>query len=411
MPLALLFVYDGAERRAQIIEQQIGHNDTVQPPRPIAHRHGDGHDRIESGQIDQAHFEDGGRRRPRPLEHRSLRQIEIMCTHIVGDREAGRLHIATGRSSSCRCRDRKWTSTGADAGLVPALGKGARGCRGWGQRSYRKEYREMAEIRSMTPQRGTAGCPRLLRHGLLALALIVSGLGPGAVRADPLPQDKPRLPQPDHVVLVMEENQNYSAVYAAPTAPYLNSLARRGAVFTNSHALTHPSQPNYLALFAGTSAGLTDDSCPHQYAIPNLASELLAAGRTFVGYSEDLPAAGAQNCTAGLYARKHAPWVNFTNVPRTASQPWSAFPTDYSRLPTVAVVVPNLDHDMHNGSIRTGDIWLQQHLDAYVQWAQSHNSLLIVQWDEDAGTAANHILTLFVGPMVAPGEYGDAIPI
>ena len=267
----------------------------------------------------------------------------------------------------------------------------------------------MAEIRSMTPQRGTAGCPRLLRHGLLALALIVSGLGPGAVRADPLPQDKPRLPQPDHVVLVMEENQNYSAVYAAPTAPYLNSLARRGAVFTNSHALTHPSQPNYLALFAGTSAGLTDDSCPHQYAIPNLASELLAAGRTFVGYSEDLPAAGAQNCTAGLYARKHAPWVNFTNVPRTASQPWSAFPTDYSRLPTVAVVVPNLDHDMHNGSIRTGDIWLQQHLDAYVQWAQSHNSLLIVQWDEDAGTAANHILTLFVGPMVAPGEYGDAI--
>ncbi len=245
-------------------------------------------------------------------------------------------------------------------------------------------------------------------RGLLVCAFI-AGWSRGPVSAHPRAQANPLLPVPDHVVLVMEENQDFAAVFNSPAAPYLNTLARQGAVFTNSHALTHPSQPNYLDLFAGSDQGLTDDSCPHQYSSPNLASALIAAGHTFVGYSEDLPAAGAQNCTAGLYARKHAPWVNFTNVSRTASQPWSAFPTDYSRLPTIAVVVPNLNHDMHNGSIRSGDSWLQQHLDAYVQWAHSHNSLLIVQWDEDSGTDVNHILTLFVGPMVAPGQYAERI--
>jgi arylsulfatase A-like enzyme len=76
--------------------------------------------------------------------------------------------------------------------------------------------------------------------------------GPGASHAAGAPlaaQSVSGLPQPDHVVIVMEENHGFAGVFGSAATPYLNSLARRGAVFTNSHALTHPSQPNYLALY------------------------------------------------------------------------------------------------------------------------------------------------------------------
>ena len=68
------------------------------------------------------------------------------------------------------------------------------------------------------------------------------------------------VPQPDHVVIVIEENHSYSEIIGSPNAPYINSLAAQGAVFTQSYAVTHPSQPNYLDLFSGFNQGVTDDS-------------------------------------------------------------------------------------------------------------------------------------------------------
>src|SRR5262249_59550483 len=40
---------------------------------------------------------------------------------------------------------------------------------------------------------------------------------------------------------------------------------------------------------------------------------------------------------------------------------------------------------------------------------QSHNSLLVVTFDEDNGGALNHIMTLFVGPMVQAGRYTELL--
>jgi acid phosphatase len=44
-----------------------------------------------------------------------------------------------------------------------------------------------------------------------------------------------------------------------------------------------------------------------------------------------------------------------------------------------------------------------------VQWAQSHNSLLIVTWDEDDSAHSNQIPVIFVGPMVRAGRYSTSI--
>jgi acid phosphatase len=213
---------------------------------------------------------------------------------------------------------------------------------------------------------------------------------------------------PEHVVVVIEENHAASSIIGNALAPYLNSLARSGATFTQSYAITHPSEPNYLALFSGSTQGVTDDECPppgSPYALPNLASSLHAVGRTFVGYSEDLPLAGSKVCSSGDYARKHNPWVDFSNVPASSNQPFNAFPSDYSSLPTVSFVVPNLQHDMHDGSIEQADTWARQHLDGYVRWAATHNSLLVVTWDEDDSGSDNHIATIIVGGKVHPGDY------
>lgn len=217
------------------------------------------------------------------------------------------------------------------------------------------------------------------------------------------------VPTPDHVVIVMEENHGYSQIIGSANAPYINALAQTGALFTDSHAIAHPSQPNYLDLFSGSNQGITNDSCPHRFAVDNQGSELIALGLSFAGYSEGLPAKGSLVCTYGKYARKHSPWTNFTNLPAKADMPFTKFPADYARLPTVSWVIPDLDDDMHDGTVRQGDTWLQNNLSAYLAWAQTHNSLLIVTWDEDDGSQGNHIATIFAGPMVKPGQYGETI--
>lgn len=221
------------------------------------------------------------------------------------------------------------------------------------------------------------------------------------------------LPRPDHIVLVMEENHAFSEIIGSSSAPYINSLAKQGALFTNSHGVTHPSEPNYLALFSGSTQGISDDSCPHTFAGPDLGGELIKAGLSFSGYSESMPSVGFTGCFAPtssqLYARKHNPWVNFTDVPSNDNQPFTNFPTDFTTLPTISIVVPNQQDDMHSGSIQQGDSWLKNHIDSYVQWAKTHNSLLIVTWDEDDGSSSNQIPTFFVGPMVKAGQYSESI--
>ena len=218
-----------------------------------------------------------------------------------------------------------------------------------------------------------------------------------------------QVPMPAHVVIVVEENHGYSQIIGSSQAPYINTLATQGALFTKSYALTHPSQANYLGLFSGSTQGITDDSCPHTFSAQSLESELIAAGKTLVSYSEGLPAVGSTVCTSGLYVRKHAPWTDFSKDHRSDNQPFTNFPTSFAKLPTVAWVIPNLDDDMHDGTIQQADSWLQTNLMAYATWAKNNNSLLIVQWDEDQGTTTNHIATIFVGPMVKPGKYSETV--
>jgi phosphatidylinositol-3-phosphatase len=211
------------------------------------------------------------------------------------------------------------------------------------------------------------------------------------------------VPRYAHIVVVVMENHADSQIIGSRSAPFINELARAGLRLTASYGVTHPSQPNYLALFSGSTHGVTSDSCPHTFDGANLGSELRAHHLSFVGYSEALPRAGYTGCAAGLYARKHAPWANFRNLPASVNQPFTAFPSTFTRLPTVSFVVPDLNHDMHNGTVAQGDAWLMAHLARYAAWSLSHDSLLLITWDEDDLGARNHIPTVLYGADIQSG--------
>jgi len=204
-----------------------------------------------------------------------------------------------------------------------------------------------------------------------------------------------RLPQPDHVVVVVMENHALGEIVDSDRAPFIDFLAKGGALFVNAFAVSHPSEPNYFALFSGSTQGVHDNN-DYTFDAPTLAGALAASRKSFIGYVET----GSP--------RKHKPWESFTNS-RDVERNLGEFPSDFSLLPTVSFVIPNLDHDMHDRSVRDGDSWLEAHLGAYALWAKTHNSLLIVTFDEDDYSAGNRIPTIFYGARVRPGRYAERI--
>ena len=180
-----------------------------------------------------------------------------------------------------------------------------------------------------------------------------------------------------------------------------------------------PASRTICNSFRARNQGVTTDNDTSgitPFNTPNLGAELIAAGRTFTGYSENLPYVGYTGFDAdgGLYARRHNPWVQWqaNNAPTanhlapSTNQPFSAFPTtpaNFASLPSVSIVVPNNNDNMHDGTILQGDTWLQSNLGAYAAWAKDNNSLLVVTFDEDNRASRNRIPTLFYGANVLAG--------
>ncbi len=245
-----------------------------------------------------------------------------------------------------------------------------------------------------------------MRH--LPLLLLALTLTPSAFAE--------RLPHPDHIVVVVEENRGYSQIMdKRNSGSYIHALAKRGMLFTQSYGVTHPSQPNYLALFAGSTYDVTSNACGYSFTTDNLATALLDKGFSFASYAESLPAVGDLSCMSGAYQRKHNPITNWQNtrLPAEMNMPFSTFANlssgDFSKLPTVSFVIPDQNNDMHDGSFAAADEWLKTYIDPYVSWAFKHNSLLILTWDEDSGKENNQVVTLFIGPMVKAGTNSQRI--
>ena len=210
----------------------------------------------------------------------------------------------------------------------------------------------------------------------------------------------------EHVIVVVMENHSYAESSALP---YTAALIAVSASFANSHAVTHPSLPNYLALWGGSTMDVTNDNCPapgSPFSTANLGQSCEAAGITWKAYSESLPAPGSTVCSAshGAYTRKHDPWTYWNNVTHANEVPFGQFALDTAAhaLPALAFVVPDNCHNTHDCPASVGDAWLAAHLPGMID-AVGPNGHVVLTWDEDDYAGDNQILTVFAGPLVRPG--------
>ncbi len=212
---------------------------------------------------------------------------------------------------------------------------------------------------------------------------------------------------PSHVFVVIFEN-TAAADGVGPQAPYLAELAARYGLATNYFGVGHPSQPNYLELFSGSTHGVTDDKS-HDIAAPNLADQLEAAGLTWRIFAENYPGKCFTGVTStggpdgdGVYKRKHVPAISFKSIAGDPSR--CANITDFSHLdPTaanVAFIVPNLCNDMHDCPIATGDAWARRVLGPIIASPAMADGIMFITFDEAKGDP-NHVATLVVSPRLA----------
>ena len=217
------------------------------------------------------------------------------------------------------------------------------------------------------------------------------------------------------------ENQEYGSIVGSGDAPYLNGLTARYGLVTGMHAVTHPSEPNYIALVSGGTQGVHDDGV-HDLDAPSLFDQVESAGRTWHVYEQGFPGDCSTVVSAGAvadgpgqpgdYARKHNPAISFTSISRNPSR--CARITGLAAFDPAAadfeLIVPNERNDMHSSSVRTGDDFLRAFLPSILESpAFAAGSLLIVTWDEGSSNdgGGGHIATVVATPGMAPGSRFD----
>lgn len=242
---------------------------------------------------------------------------------------------------------------------------------------------------------------------LLTLTAVSSTLlvGAQAVASNRPEGASPTVVHPVKVLTIMEENHSFAQMVAG--MPYLWSLGRKYGYATKWTSISHPSLPNYLAIVAGSTFGITDDRNPaaHQIKANTVFGQALNAGLTAKTYNESMPA----NCyltNSNSYAVRHNPWTYFTPS-RTRCQnrdtPSSSLLTDAANngLPAAGMVTPNLYHDAHNGSLAAADGWLLARLPTILASTDFTSGRLAVVITTDESSARSSVLTVVLDANLA----------
>ncbi len=227
------------------------------------------------------------------------------------------------------------------------------------------------------------------------------------------------VPAFSHVYIIVMENQEYDAIVGNPNLPYLNGLIARYALAKNYYAIAHPSQPNYIALFSGSTQGVQDDEV-HNLDAPTVADQLETKGKTWRLYaqnfrSECFTGDGSSNHEEGpgLYVRTHNPAISFNSISGSPSR--CANIQGFSQIDPAAAnyefITPDACNDMHDCPPATGDEFLAGFVPKILNssaWQQG--GVLFIVWDEgttDQG-GGGHVPLLIVSNLV-PRGYQSAV--
>jgi len=245
---------------------------------------------------------------------------------------------------------------------------------------------------------------RRLSRALLAALPLLAATASGPAHAQSPATAARALPPVTKLLVFVEENHSLDGMTAG--MPYTASLAERYGYATDYHAIRHPSLPNYIAIAAGSTYGVADDKVPayHRLSGRSVFGQALRNHRSAATYAESMPVpCGRTN--AGAYAPKHNPWTYFAGERtgcRAHDRSMSAFGSDVAagRLPRVGMVVPNLRHDAHDGSLATADTWFKAQMTkvfAGPDW-RSGRLAVVLTADEDDHTQGNTVLTVVIHP-------------
>ena len=209
--------------------------------------------------------------------------------------------------------------------------------------------------------------------------------------------------------------------------PYLNSLANTYSYAKNYYADTHPSIGNYFMLTSGKkisdkasfSGPATDD---------NIVRQLVAAGKTWKEYSENLPSTGYFGSSQAPYDQDHNPLAYYSDVRNNPAQaqnlvPFSQFAADLSgnKLPDYSFIVPNSFNDADGcppggpcNELAIADNWLKSNIDPLIKSPEFNTpggGVLIIVFDESAKSdkqnGGGHAAWIAVGPDVKKGYTSD----
>ena len=195
--------------------------------------------------------------------------------------------------------------------------------------------------------------------------------------------------------------------------PYLNSLASQYSLATHYYANTHPSIGNYFMMTTGQII-TNNDSYSTIVTVDNVVRRVLAAGKTWKSYAEDLPSVGYTGGDVGNYARKHNIFALLSDVVNDTAQrkrlvPFTQFATDLANgtLPDYVNIVPNLCNDAHDCSLTTADNWLRNNIAPLLASATfQQDGLLIITFDESGGDnthGGGRVAWLVVSPKAKRG--------
>jgi len=220
-----------------------------------------------------------------------------------------------------------------------------------------------------------------------------------SVAASPTPATTPR--REPHVLLIMEENQGYNATQTncGSANSYFCQLASNYASVVPWYGASHPSLPNYLAITSGSVQNCSSDSCSGPYPADNLGNQLSTAGIPWTAYMESMPSPCYRGSSAGEYAEKHDPFVYYGDIvdSPSCSQHVLPYPGASALLaalngptpPDFVWITPNLNDDMHDGTVAAGNAWLQANLGPVLtsSWFTHFQSTVIVTEDENDASA------------------------
>ncbi len=210
------------------------------------------------------------------------------------------------------------------------------------------------------------------------------------------------------VMIIVLENISYTSALAQN---FLSGFAKQGALLSNFSAETHPSQGNYIALTAGTTAGVTSDK-PFNLNVKHLGDLLEAKSKAWKVYAQGYPGSCFLGTQSGNYVRKHVPFLSYINVQQNpqrcaniADDSGLNSDTANGQLPAFSLFIPDIKNDGHDTGVAYADKWLSSYFGPLMKNpAFMKDMLLVITFDEDdKSTTSNHIYTAVYGDSVQPG--------